>query len=112
MLEQLKTVAAMLTAMAGTSTIESLRDTLIAQSGEKDCDGNPVTYDKLTPRDKAEVDEAVAGMVAMGEVFDAAIDSKAVLCHKFYKSLQKAGFTATEALQIVASQGIDLGAKG
>lgn len=112
MLEQMKTVAAMLTAMAGTASKDTLRDTLIAQSGEKNCDGDPVTYDNLTPRDKAQVDEAVEGMAAMAEVFDAAIDSKAVLCHKFYKSLQKAGFTAPEALQIVASQGVDLGAKG
>lgn len=102
MLEQLKMLCQMLSGMAGTASEAELREAILAQNDE------PVKYEDLSERDREGVDEAVASMMQLGKVFDTAIDAKATMCYKFYLSLQKAGFAKAEALQIVASQGVDM----
>lgn len=108
MLEQLKMLCQMLSGMAGTGSEAELRATIVAQNDETDDEGKPIPYENLSPRDKAGVDEAVAAMMQLSKVFDTAIEARATMCYKFYKSLQKAGFSEPQALQIVASQGVDM----
>lgn len=108
MLEQLKMLAQVFTSMAGNATDAEIRASILAQNDETDDDGKPVAYENLSERDKAGVDEAVASMKELATVFDRAIDAKAVMTYKFFKSLQKAGFSPAEALQITAAQGADM----
>jgi hypothetical protein len=93
--------------LAGTAKKTALQDWLLEQINE-DEDGPPKKYKDLEGEDKEGVDAIVATFAGLQGFFEEAIDAKAVMCFKFYKALQKAGFEQNEALQIVASQGVDL----
>ena len=101
MIEQFKMLAQLFSGLSGAS-VKELRAKVLAQANID------TPYEELSPRDKAGVDENVSGMQELSRVFDTLIDAKAVMTFKFYKSLQKAGFSQEEALQIASNQSVDM----
>jgi hypothetical protein len=61
-----------------------------------------ITYETLSDDDRKGVDEAVATMQTVGNIFNDLIAFQAKLVRKYFVALQKVGFTPEEALAIAA----------
>jgi len=112
MLEQLKAVRSMLSAMAGTADLNELRKKVIEEAGETDEEGKPVAYESLAPKDRAGCDEAVATFQQMSGLFTDIIKAKARMTKQFFDALKAEGFDESQSLTIVAHQQAGVEAKG
>jgi hypothetical protein len=94
--------------LAGTAKKTALQDWLLEQMNAEERPGRRKTYKDLDDDDKEGFDKIVGVFENLKGIFDEAVDAKAVMCYKFYKSLQNAGFTPQEAIAIVAAQGAEI----
>lgn len=97
-----------LSVLGGTAKKNAIQEWVVAQMNEDDENDPPKKYKDLEGEDKAGVDAIADAFTQLSGIFDEAIEAKAAMCFKFYKSLQKAGFDKGEALAIVAAQGADI----